>query len=55
MSRKLVHGTSHSLTEDFSLFRRYPFLETDLGEYVGYDGGFLLKLLSEGIYWLLFE
>jgi hypothetical protein len=55
LGRRLLHDASQSAVWDFTLMRRYPLLEVEPGQYVGFDECFLLKVVSEGIYWLLDE
>ncbi len=52
---KAITEPIQSVRYDFSILRRYPFIEVEPKVYLCFDRGFHRKFFTDGIYWLVFD
>jgi hypothetical protein len=55
LALRLETQPRQNATCDFSLLRAYPLLQVAPDEYICYDLGFLLKTITDGIYWRIHD
>jgi len=55
LRRRVQQDPTESDLWDFSLLQRYPLIEYEPDLLLCYDGGLLLKVFTEGIYWQIHD